>query len=143
MTAEQAAAPRRAIEVAAGLVFSKSKVLVARRLEGKNQGGLWEFPGGKREPGESWEECLRRELLEELDIKVEVGRLVAESVHEYSEQTVHLRFFAARWVGGTPRPLGCQAWAWAATEDLPNYSFPAADREVLAALRFAPELRRD
>lgn len=73
--------------------------------------GLWEFPG-KREAGESWEECLGRELREELGVEVAVGTLFQEVIHAYPGKQVHLRFFRARVVAGEPRPIGCAAVAW-------------------------------
>ncbi len=81
------------IEVAAGLVFRGGKLLLTQRHPEAHLGGLWEFPGGKREPGETFEQCLARELEEELGIEVTVGELIESITHVYPERTVHLRFF--------------------------------------------------
>lgn len=97
-------------------------------------GGLWEFPGGKVEPGESFEECLARELTEELGIFVKVGMLLEALTHSYPEKTVHLRFFRCEWLGGEPQPLGCSALAWVDRESLAQYTFPAADAKLLGKL---------
>src|SRR6266404_8370935 len=115
------------IDVAAGLIFREGKILITRRHADTHLGGLWEFPGGKREPDETFEECLARELREELGIEVVVGELVESLTHEYPQKTVHLRFFRCRWMKHEPRLLGCSAFKWVTPGDLKEYAFPAAD----------------
>lgn len=122
------------IEVAAGLVEREGRILITQRKPGSHLAGLWEFPGGKREPAESWEDCLVRELREELAITVTVGLLRHETVHRYPEKTVHLRFYAATLVSGEPEAIDCAAIAWVRPADLPEYAFPEADRELVALL---------
>lgn len=124
----------KAIEVAAGLVFRDGKLLITRRPAGGHLAGLWEFPGGKREPGESFEDCLRRELMEELGIEVDVGELVESIAHTYPEKTVHLRFFRCIWKRLEPQALGCPAFQWVSAAELTGYTFPAADARLLALL---------
>jgi mutator protein MutT len=128
---------RPAIEVAAGLVFRGDKLLITQRFADAHLGGLWEFPGGKREGSESFEDCLKRELLEELGIEVAVGELVESLTHAYPEKTVHLRFFRCAWVKHEPQALGCSAWEWVSPADLGQYSFPAADARLLQRLQGA------
>ena len=128
-----------ALEVSAGLVFRGGRLLITQRQAGKHLAGLWEFPGGKREPGESWEACLARELQEELGVQVEVGRLFDEVVHEYPGKRVHLRFFICRLRAGEPAPLGCAAVKWVTAAELAAHEFPPADAHLLAALPAAPE----
>lgn len=123
------------IEVAAGLVFRGGKLLLTQRHADAHLGGLWEFPGGKREAGETYEQCLVRELREELGIEVSVGELVESVTHSYPERTVHLRFFRCRWERHEPQPLECPAFEWVAREDLGRYAFPAADARLLERLR--------
>jgi mutator protein MutT len=132
----------QAIDVAAGLVFRAGKLLVTQRPLDGHLGGLWEFPGGKREPDESFEECLVRELREELGIEVKVGPLVESLVHRYPEKTVSLRFFRCQWISHEPQPLGCPAFAWASPADLEKFGFPAADARLLERLRSSSELWR-
>jgi mutator protein MutT len=125
---------RPPIEVAAGLVFRAGRLLLAQRRPGDHLGGLWEFPGGKRRAHESYPECLRRELEEELGIEVEVLELVEALTHTYPEKTVHLRFHRCRWLRHEPRALGCHAWAWATRPELGRYPFPPADERLLERL---------
>lgn len=128
------------IHVSAGLVFREGKLLITQRPAAGHLGGLWEFPGGKCEPGETFEECLHRELREELGIEVEIGALVEELTHAYPEKTVRLKFFHCRWRTHEPQPLGCPAFAWITREELGGYSFPAADARLLGKLRLSPAL---
>lgn len=123
------------IEVAAGLLFRNGRLLITQRHAGAHLGGLWEFPGGKREGDETFQECLVRELREELGIEVEVGERIESLVHAYPEKTVHLEFFVCRWKQNEPQPLGCAAVKWATVEDLQETHFPAADARLLARLR--------
>jgi len=132
--------PRTSIEVAAGLVFRQGLLLLTQRPTGGHLGGLWEFPGGKREPDETFEECLHRELREELGIEVDVQELVESMTHDYPERTVHLRFFRCRWLRHEPQPLGCPAFAWTDRDSLARYELPAADARLLDKLRQTPEL---
>ena len=127
--------PRTAIRVAAGLVFREGRLLITQRPSGTHLAGLWEFPGGKLEPGESWEECLVRELDEELGIEIEVQELVEEMDHEYPEKAVKLKFFRCLWLCFEPQPIGCSALKWIASHELESFEFPAADRKLLDRLR--------
>ena len=133
------ASPTRAlaakpIDVAAGLVFHQQKLLITQRLEGSHLAGLWEFPGGKREPGERFEDCLARELREELGIEVALGQLFEELTHEYPERTVHLKFFLCRLAKGEPRATGCAAFEWDTRSSLAKRNFPPADERLLGRL---------
>src|SRR5215831_13533902 len=119
------------IDVAAGLVFRDGKLLITLRHDDTHLGGLWEFPGGKREPNETFEECLVRELREELGIEVEVAELVESLTHKYPKRTVHLRFFRCLWLRHEPQPLGCVDFAWVSRDQLDLYAFPEADARLL------------
>ena len=130
------------IDVAAALIFRRGKLLIAQRPEGGHLGGLWEFPGGKREPRETFEECLARELREELGIEAEVGELLESLTHDYPERTVQLKFFRCRLKQHEPQPLGCPALKWVGAGELGNYAFPAADARLLQRLEQSPELWR-
>ena len=128
------------IEVSAGLIFRSGKLLITQRHADAHLGGLWEFPGGKRHEGETFEDCLRRELREELGIEVEIRELLEEITHHYPEKSVHLKFFRCDWLRNEPRALGCSAFAWIEVQQLDQYAFPEADARLLEKLRAAPEL---
>lgn len=124
-----------AIDVAAALLFRDGKLLITQRHADAHLGGLWEFPGGKREASETFEECLARELREELGVEVKVGALVQSLTHAYPDKTVHLRFFRCEWLANEPQPLGCPAFRWVCAAELSNYDFPAADAQLLGLLQ--------
>jgi mutator protein MutT len=123
------------IGVAAALVFRGGRILIAQRYADSHLGGLWEFPGGKREPGETFEQCLARELREELGVEAKIGGLFEEITHVYAEKTVHLKFFLCELSEGEPRPIGCAAVKWVGKPELADHGFPAADARLLDKLR--------
>jgi len=127
--------PSSSIEVAAALVFSDGKLLITQRLADAHLGGLWEFPGGKREADETFEACLSRELREELGIEVAVGELVESLTHAYSEKTVRIKFYRCRLEKHEPQTLGCAAFKWVTAAELKDFAFPAADSRLLDKLR--------
>jgi mutator protein MutT len=124
----------KTIDVAAGLVFKDNLLLIAQRFPDAHLGGLWEFPGGKREQNETFQECLRRELLEELGISVDVHEMIEEIAHAYTEKAIRIKFFRCTLKSGEAKPLGCAAVRWASREQLKDYAFPAADEKLLRLL---------
>ncbi|HLX69569.1 MAG TPA: 8-oxo-dGTP diphosphatase MutT [Verrucomicrobiae bacterium] len=131
---------QKSIEVSAGLVFRDGKLLITRRHADAHLGGLWEFPGGKREVDETFEQCLVRELREELGIEVDIGELVEDLTHAYPEKTVVLKFFRCRWKQHEPRAIDCLDFKWVTPGELGDYEFPAADARLLQKLQRSPEL---
>src|SRR5262249_36504059 len=117
----------------------EGKLLITLRHPEAHLGGLWEFPGGKREPNETFEQCLKRELWEELAIEVTIGEMVERLTHEYPERTVHLRFFRCAWLRHEPQTLGCADFAWVRRDQLGQYAFPEADERLLNRLRATPQ----
>jgi len=111
------------------------EVLIAQRREGGLLGGLWEFPGGKREPGESLRRCCAREIAEEVGLRVRVGRKLMTIRHAYSHFRITMHVFECRVRGGSARALGCQKVRWVRCRQLSRYPFPAANRRILEALR--------
>jgi 8-oxo-dGTP diphosphatase len=121
--------------VAAGLIRRDGKILITRRPKGSHLEGFWEFPGGKREEGETLEECLQRELREELGITVRAERFLACVEHEYDERSISLHLFECSPPLEEPQPLGCASLKWVHLQDLPKYRMPPADRKLLALLK--------
>ena len=135
---DAAAAPRE-ITVVAGLILREGRFLVARRPADDPLGPVWEFPGGKVEPGETHAAALARELDEELGIAVAVGEEVERLTHAYPHLTVHLHFLRCELRAGTPVGREGQDTAWMAPARMPAEPFPAADARLIARL---PELAR-
>ncbi len=135
--------PRPSIEVAAALVFRGGKLLITQRYADAHLGGLWEFPGGKREPDETFQACLVRELREELGIEVSVSDLVESLTHAYPDKTVHLKFYRCRWRKHEPQPLGCPAFKWVHVTELKEHTFPAADARLVARLQEEKQIWAD
>ena len=122
------------IEVSAGLVFRANKLLITQRHANAHLGGLWEFPGGKRETDETFKQCLARELREELGVDVVVGELVETITHAYPERTVLLKFFLCKLPTGEPQAIDCAAIKWVNREELATHDFPGADTRLIAQL---------
>ena len=123
------------IEVVAGVIAdARGRILLARRTEGRDLAGLWEFPGGKREPGETPEQALARELQEELGIAASVGPRVIAVPHRYPHKRLLLDVRRVTAWKGTLKGLDGQALAWVPPGKLASYAMPGADRPVVAAL---------
>ena len=130
-------------DVAAGVIWCDGRILIARRPPRGLLGGLWKFPGGKREPGESLEECLAREVREELGIDIRVGELLATVRHAYTHFCITLHVYRCRYIGGEPQTVGGTAWKWAALQELSEHAFPAANHSIIAMLQDADRARGD
>ena len=128
--------PQRFIHVVAAVITDvRGRILLARRTDGRDLAGLWEFPGGKREPGESPEDALVRELQEELGITVQVGAPLINVPQQYPDKRLTLDVRHVTTWQGTPRGIEGQALAWVMPDKLTRYPMPPADRPVVAALR--------
>lgn len=123
-----------AIAVTAGIIERDGRVLLARRGSGGPLAGKWEFPGGKIEPGETPEECLARELREELGIETLVGERVATSIYDYGRGAIELLAYRVRILAGEPEPREHEALAWAPLATLSDYDLAAADMPIARAL---------
>ncbi len=122
-------------QVAVGVIWKRGKILIAKRFARDLLGGLWEFPGGHQEKGESLAQCVRREVHEELGIAVKVENEFAVVEHAYSHFRITLHAFHCRWRRGRPRAIGCAEWQWVSPRGLSRYAFPAANRKIITAFK--------
>lgn len=111
------------------------QILIDRRLPQGVMGGLWEFPGGKIEPGETIEECIEREIKEELGIEIAVGEHLITIDHTYTHLRVTLMVYHCRLVTGIPQPIECDEICWVNLHDLEKFIFPEANSQIIAALK--------
>ena len=118
------------IEVVAALIWDGDRFLICQRPEHKARGLLWEYVGGKVEPGETKQEALVRECKEELDVTITVGDVFMDIIHEYPDITVHLTLFHARIASGEIKLLEHNAVAWITPDEIPQYAFCPADKEI-------------
>jgi 8-oxo-dGTP diphosphatase len=128
-------------EVAVALVYRDGHWLVARRKPGVHLGGLWEFPGGKRETGETPSQAAIRELREECAVDAVAERELAGLTHEYEERVVHLLPVICRWRAGEGLSLGNQECRWVAIAELASLEMPAINAEILRELHAALSAR--
>ena len=122
------------IDVVIGIVVRDRKILICQRRQEDRLGGYWEFPGGKQEPGESHQQCLTRELAEELQIRVRPIEPLEVMEHDYPDVRVRLHPYLCEHVEGEPTPLACQQVHWVAPADLPAYRFPPANDHLIRDL---------
>lgn len=118
-------------EVVAALIWDKDKFMICQRPAHKARGLLWEFVGGKVEPGETKEQALIRECQEELAVTLSVGNVFMDVVHEYQDLTVHLTLFNAVIIEGVPQKLEHNDIKWITPSEISNYEFCPADVEIL------------
>ena len=124
---------KRTVVVAAAVVRRGETFLLTRRLEGTHLAGLWEFPGGKCEPGETHDECLRREIVEELGCRTHVGDKIMVVAHDYEDRVVELHFFECA-LDGDPVPLLGQEIRWVRRDELRTVPLPPADADLITLL---------
>ena len=122
------------MEVVAALIWDKDRFMICQRPAHKARGLLWEFVGGKVEPGETREEALVRECREELAVRISVGDLFMDVTHEYPDVTVHLTLFNASVAEGVPQKLEHNDIQWITPAEIPDYDFCPADEEILAEI---------
>ena len=118
------------VEVVAGIIYKDDKFLIAQRNLKKAQGGLWEFPGGKVEPEESYQDALKREIKEEFNADIEVGGFVGENVHHYPERDIKLIFYKAKLISDKMELLEHEDIRWITKEDKDSFEFAGADKKV-------------
>ena len=110
-------------------------ILIDRRLAKGLLGGFWEFPGGKIEGNETVQECIKREILEEIGIDIAVDSHLITIDHTYSHFRVNLQVYNCRYLSGEARAIECEEIRWVTIQELDNYTFPAANQEIIRALK--------
>ena len=128
--------PETRIHVAVGVVVNRERqVLIAKRHARQHQGGLWEFPGGKVDDGESVQDALKRELLEEVNIDVRECASLLKIHHDYADKQVLLDVWYVNVFAGEPAGCEGQPVKWIGIEEFSNHDFPEANREIIDAVR--------
>jgi 8-oxo-dGTP diphosphatase len=122
-------------EVVAALIWQDGKFMICQRPAHKARGLLWEFVGGKTEPGESMEEALLRECREELDITVSAGEIFTQVIHEYPDILIRLTLFHCTIAEGTPKLLEHNDLKWIFPSEIPDFDFCPADKDILALIQ--------
>lgn len=122
------------IQAVLAVIERRGRYLICRRKRGGFLGGYWEFPGGKREPGEPWKACLRREVREELGVALGQLKWWGRLRHRYQRKTFEFNVFRCSIVRGTPRPLAARALRWVSAAQFGRYRFPPANRPLIARL---------
>ena len=120
--------------VTAALIWKNEKILIAKRPKGSHFEGFWEFPGGKQEKGESLRECLEREILEELSMKVSAVQAFLTVSHEYTCKSISLHAFNCTPLEGDPKALDCEEIRWVEPAELLTFNFPPPDMRLIEAI---------
>lgn len=123
------------IIVTAAVIKEAGRVLITQRKKEATHGLKWEFPGGKLEEGESPEDCIIREIKEEIDLDIEVDKIYQAVMHSYGERNILLLAYLCRQVGGSPAPLECRSIAWVPAGSLLEYDLAAADIPIARKLQ--------
>ena len=122
-------------DVVAALIWAEDRFLICQRPANKSRALLWEFVGGKTEPGETFQEALVRECQEELDITVSVGDIFTQVVHEYPDILIRLTLFHCTIAQGTPKMLEHNDIRWIHPSQIPEFAFCPADKDILALIQ--------
>jgi len=121
-------------DVTAGLIFQKNQFLITQRTEDDRFSGLWEFPGGKQKEDETLEQCLIREIFEELNFHIKIEQYLFDVTHIYDHMQITLHIFLCSKKSGQPQCKEVQSFQWIIFDELKNYEFTIADRKVIEQL---------
>ncbi len=127
-------APLPVTEVGCAIIRNKNKLLIAQRKINDHLGGYWEFPGGKKECHETLEQCLVREVEEELGVQIQVAEFFQKIEHAYPERILSLCFYLCDWKSGDPQTIDCHDFRWIEPEALKQFCFPPADDNIIEEL---------
>ena len=130
----QKQAPLPHYTIVVGIVYKGDIILIDKRRQNALLGGLWEFPGGKKQKSESFKTAVAREVKEEVGINITVGKRLCIVKHTYSHFKITLHAYLCEYESGTAKPLGCDAVKWIGPKDLKKYAFPAANVKIIKAL---------
>jgi A/G-specific adenine glycosylase len=130
-------------DVTAAVIRKNGRLLIAQRPLGGRLGGLWEFPGGKVEPGETLKQCLRREIKEELGVRIKVGKPITSIDHAYTHFKITLHAFECELVSGKPQALQVQDFKWVRMSELKKYAFAKTDLRIIETLKNDPRRTRN
>jgi len=125
----------QSIIVTAAIIKQNDQILIAQRNENVDQALKWEFPGGKLEPGESPEQCLVREIREELGLTIHILKIFDVISHSYGDRHIILLCYLCRLTGGSPQTLDCRDFKWVKAGELHSYDFAEADRPIVSSLQ--------
>jgi mutator protein MutT len=134
MTKNSNSIPHKNIGVAV-ILNKENKILIDRRLSGGDLGGFWEFPGGKMEENETVEDCIKREIKEELDLDIIIRKHLITLDYDYSKFTICLMVYLCDYGGGIPKPIECEEIRWVTLDELDNFTFPPANISIINALK--------
>ncbi|MFZ5863394.1 MAG: (deoxy)nucleoside triphosphate pyrophosphohydrolase [Nitrospirota bacterium] len=126
--------PPPAVNIAAAVIENRGRYLIARRRDDAVLGGYWEFPGGKRRRDESIEDCVRREVREEMGVDIAVGEVIEHVVHHYPHGVMDITFLSGTLLRGEPVARGCAELRWVTPSELPAYRFPPANNALIRRL---------
>ena len=113
----------------------EGKILIDKRRPGGVFGGLWEFPGGKKEPNETIQDCIKREVLEELGIEIVVEEHLITVEHTYTQVKITLDVYNCRYLQGTPQTIECDEFRWVTLDEIDSFTFPKANEQIISAIR--------
>jgi len=122
------------VQVAAAIIYRDGRILICRRKEGGSCAFLWEFPGGKLEPGETMEQCVIRECKEELEINIGIKSVFASTIHRYSDRKIAFTFFNAEYERGEIKLRVHEDYKWVLPSELGQFTFCPADEDVVKSL---------
>lgn len=123
------------VRVTAAVIEKEGSILIAKRKKDDKLFNLWEFPGGKIEEGESPEECLKREIREELGVIISVGEYIGSSYYEYDHISIELMAYMAKWISGVFSPIAHDEIRWIKPKELDRYEFAPADIPIVRILK--------
>ena len=122
-------------EIGIGIIFNKKgHILIDQRLENTSMGGMWEFPGGKRELNEEIEQTIHRETMEEMGISIKVEDKLLSFNHTYSHKKLFFSVYLCKFISGNPKPIKSQKLLWVNPERLFDFPFPAANTRIIYAI---------